>query len=481
MDIRRFLKKRKFNDSGNNQDAPDTLEAQIEPAEQRRREHDEQIVSATIQLAQPQTSLERAAHDLPHRLDIGSYVKTTECLTNDKKWDLLVNAYVPSADYNFKNDSQGSRCFRNAWINQYSSWLAYSSYLKGAFCKFCVLFPQPVQRSKMDSFILTPFVKYKDFHENARKHMISTWHKGAAQDANTFLTIAQRPELNIVSQMDRAVNETVIRNREKLLPILSTILFCGSHDIALRGKESTSGNLYDLLCFRIEAGDAVLKDHFEGGNKNARYTSVRVQNELITFSEEVVRDTIVKAANESYGFSIIADETADIAGTEQLSIGVRFVELKQEQRNDSVRIREEFLGFIALERMDAFTIADTIIKQAKIFGLNLDKLWGQGYDGCSTMAGKDNGVQARIRNIYPKAVFVHCSSHRLNLVVHDLNAVVDVRNATGTVKSIIKFFRDSPKRRKLVPNIPLLCDTRWSAKYKTFASFRKTFSIFMLN
>ena len=84
MDIRRFLQKRKFNDSGNNQDAPDTLEAQIEPAEQRRREHDEQIVSATIQLAQPQTSLERAAHDLPHRLDIGSYVKTTECLTNDK-------------------------------------------------------------------------------------------------------------------------------------------------------------------------------------------------------------------------------------------------------------------------------------------------------------------------------------------------------------------------------------------------------------
>ena len=142
---------------------------------------------------------------------------------------------------------------------------------------------------------------------------------------------------------------------------------------------------------------------------------------------------MVKAANESYGFSIIADETVDIAGTEQLSIGVRFVELQQEQRNDSVRISKEFLEFIALGRMDAFTIANTIIKQAKIFGLNLDKLWGQCYDGCSTMAGKDNGVQAQIRNIYPKAVFVHYSSHRLNLVVHDLNSVANVRNVTGTV------------------------------------------------
>ena len=42
--------------------------------------------------------------------------------------------------------------------------------------------------------------------------------------------------------------------------------------------------------------------------------------------------------------------------------------------------------------MDAATIADSIIDQAQKFGLNLDKMHGQGYDGCSTMAGKDNGV-----------------------------------------------------------------------------------------
>ena len=72
----------------------------------------------------------------------------------------------------------------------------------------------------------------------------------------------------------------------------------------------------------------------------------------------------MKAANESNGFSIIADETADISGTEQLSIGVRFVAL-QEQRNDSATRREEFLGFVPLERMDAATIANTIIDHAK--------------------------------------------------------------------------------------------------------------------
>ena len=92
------------------------------------------------------------------------------------------------------------------------------------------------------------------------------------------------------------------------------------------------------------------------------------------------------------------------------------------------------------------------------------------------MDGKENGVQARIRSNYPLAVFVHCSAHRLNRVVNGLNAVVDIRNTIGTVKAIIKFFRESPKRRPLVPNTPLLCETRWSAKYKSMKFFAENFT-----
>jgi len=70
----------------------------------------------------------------------------------------------------------------------------------------------------------------------------------------------------------------------------------------------------------------------------------------------------------------------------------------------------------------------------------MDKLLGQGYDGCSVMASIQNGVQARIREKYPKAAFVHCASHRLNFVVNDLNDVSDIRNAVGVIKKIIIFF-----------------------------------------
>lgn len=474
MDITKYFKKRKSGDSDNSQDTSIASDTQGDPAKQQRRGQLEQLPTATNQPPTQASLAPVPSNDTPHHLDIGLYVKTAERLSRDQKYDLLTNTYVPPNDYNYKNDSKGSRCFRHPWISQYSPWLAYSSHLKGALCKYCVIFPQQVHRGLMGSFIVTPFVKFKDFNESARNHAASSWHKGALEDANNFLTIAQRPELTVVSQMDRAVNRAVTQNREKLYSILSSILFCCSHDIALRGKESSSGNLRDLLQFRIEAGDMVLKDHMECSSKNARYISARIQNDLILLSEQVIRDNIVKVANQSNGFSIIADETADIAGTEQLSIGVRFVEM-QVQPSESVIIREEFLGFVPLEKMDAATIADTIIQQTRKFGLNLNKLHGQGYDGCSTMAGKDNGVQARISNVYPKAVFVHCSSHRLNLVVHDLNSVAEVRNTTGTVKSIIKFFRDSPKRRRLVPNIPLLCETRWTAKYKSIRIFWENF------
>ena len=91
----------------------------------------------------------------------------------------------------------------------------------------------------------------------------------------------------------------------------------------------------------------------------AKYTSVRTQNELFSICEGVVREDIVSAANASVGFSILADETADITGEEQLSPGVCFVDTT----NKEPAIRDEFLGFTSLAQMDAETIANTLITQ----------------------------------------------------------------------------------------------------------------------
>ena len=57
-------------------------------------------------------------------------------------------------------------------------------------------------------------------------------------------------------------------------------------------------------------------------------------------------------------------------------------------------IREEFLGCIPIVDRTVEGLAKIILTTSSEFGLNMEKLVGQGYDGCSTMAGKAGGVQA---------------------------------------------------------------------------------------
>lgn len=143
------------------------------------------------------------------------------------------------------------------------------------------------------------------------------------------------------------------------------------------------------------------------------------------------------------------------SGKEQISIGVRY----SSEHANGWKNKEEFLGFVELSELHAEAFATAILELTNKIRLDMSKLVGLGFNGCSTMGGKENGVQRRFRKEYLKAVFFHCASHKFNLVINDLNTVPEIRNTIGTVQEIIKFFRESVLRRKLLPNLPFLCET----------------------
>lgn len=408
-------------------------------------------------------------------VDLGSFLEKPG-ISDCKKYELLTNPSVNCYSHDFKKDvsiiGKDTRKFKESWLYAYP-WLVYSTSLKGGLCKYCVLFKPALKRGIFGSFVIKAHKDFKHFHEDARNHAKSKWHHEAVIDANNFCDSMTMKKKDIKEQLDSAISDLIQINRSKLTSILKAIIFCGTHDIALRGNHSNGGNFQDLLRFRIEAGDQVLKDHITTYSGKAKYTSHRVQNELINICGTILQDTIVKEVNDSQAFSLLADETADISGKEQMSIGVRYIKTDS---NVGWVIKEEFMGFAELEKLDAGSIADAILHFTDKIGLDMTKLIGLGFDGCSTMAGKDTGVQRRIREKYPKAVYFHCASHRLNLVVNDLNIVPEIRNTIGTIKKVIRFFRESTLRRKKIPKIPILCETRWSEKYRCIRNFSNNFS-----
>jgi hypothetical protein len=126
--------------------------------------------------------------------------------------------------------------------------------------------------------------------------------------------------------------------------------------------------------------------------------------------------------------------------------------------------------------------------------LPLDKIVGQCYDGAANMKGKNKGLASRILSVNPKAFYVHCHCHQLNLALENACcSIPEVRNTIGTVTSIHSFLGASGKRNalfkkvqkeyslsedeELVKSIKRLCATRWSSRDKAFESVDENFEV----
>ena len=197
---------------------------------------------------------------------------------------------------------------------------------------------------------------------------------------------------------------------------------------------------------------------------NAKYTSPIIQNEILGIASIMVVKEFIAEANESF-LSVVANESCNISGKEQLGMVLRYT------RGD--KVNESFTGFVEMSSVSAESISAAILAHLSRIGVNLQKLVRQGYDG-----GHVSGVEKRIREKYPQAIFVHHAAHCLNFVMNDQSRVPIVRSTCDITRETIPFFRESHKRRSnLGVNIPLFSSTRWSEKYKKIWIFKANFKL----
>ncbi|KAH9360224.1 hypothetical protein HPB48_001611 [Haemaphysalis longicornis] len=104
-------------------------------------------------------------------------------------------------------------------------------------------------------------------------------------------------------------------------------------------------NFRDLLRFRIESGDKELAEHLTRSSRRETYISKTIQNELISCCGTEISSIITERAKTAVLYSIMFDDTTDIAHESQLALVLRYV-------HNGV-LREDFLEFISLRRSSA--------------------------------------------------------------------------------------------------------------------------------
>ena len=112
-------------------------------------------------------------------------------------------------------------------------------------------------------------------------------------------------------------------------------------------------------------------------------------------------------------------------------------------------IKEHFLQFHPVEKWTGQILGQQIVNHLSRLGLDIQKCRGQGYDGAAAMSSDRCGVQSVIREIVPSAVYVHCASHCLSLVIVNSCQRTSVKSSIDKISNVgSKFCVNHVKRFK---------------------------------
>ena len=127
-----------------------------------------------------------------------------------------------------------------------------------------------------------------------------------------------------------------------------------------------------------------------------------------------------------------------------LSLVLRYVSPTRE-------IKEHFIEFLSCkDGVTGEALSTLILSSLQRYGLDVKLLRGQGYDGAGAMAGCISGIAARILQQCPLAFYIHCISHKLNLVIVNACQVQAVRNAMGVISKSYSSLRTPQRGRQLL-------------------------------
>ena len=322
--------------------------------------------------------------------------------------------------------------FQTSWLTEFP-WAKMDSVTGKLFCTTCCeasklhLFPESYYVRQ--NFITIGFNNWKHGKQTLKSHGESDQHSMAVVKLEAVSGKSIIVQVNDKARKDQEDSCVALR------AIISSLQFLSEQGLAIRGHENDSGNFIRLLKLRSE-DIPELKRWLQ---RKKPFTSGDIQNELLQLNAHAIIRNLLTEIKENQEFAIIIDETSDISGKEQLSFCIRTV-------NEQLEPTEYFLGLYEVKSTTADSLVAIITDIFQRFGLKFENVRAQCFDGASNMSGVHHGVAAQITRMEPRAVYIHCYAHCLNLAVQDsVRGITDVRNTMFTVHEVGTVVKGSPK------------------------------------
>uniref|UniRef100_A0A3P8SLS9 DUF4371 domain-containing protein n=1 Tax=Amphiprion percula TaxID=161767 RepID=A0A3P8SLS9_AMPPE len=346
---------------------------------------------------------------------------------------------------------QKTRSFQMDWYTQ-KGWLCGCPARNRLFCFSCLLF------STCDNvWTQMGYCDLKNLQRSLIKHERSTAHIQSQIALKTFG----------MSRIDLALDEQRRLNIKILKDLINGTCFLAKQQLAFHGNDESTGSAnrgdyVELLHAFTEKDDRLVR-HLETSTVFSGLSN-RIQNDLIEAVGDVIRNDIKKEIGAAPFVAIEVDETTDVTNQAQISVILRYVATSEA----GCEVKEAFLGFDNVsEDRRAPAIAEYVLGVLEKYDC-ADKLVAQTYDGAAVMASELNGVQAKIKEKVPEAMFTHCYAHKLNLVLlHSAKCMPECRTFFKTAGGLA-FFSKSTNRTHLLDDVvkrrlPRAAPTRWSS------------------
>lgn len=351
---------------------------------------------------------------------------------------------------NGKFPKEANRCFHESWYYRKLSdgteprdWLTYSPSINKMFCLYCILFGRHAQKA----WVTDGFRQF----QNGSIALIA--HETTSVHVEASLRVKLREScMPILPIMVEERKKQVAFNREILRQLVEITKYLGYHSLSFRGhREQWSniikGNFKDLVVL-LSTHSPEISLHISNlqlkGRKELSFISWNQQNLLISAISEEICSIIKSEIKLARFFSVSIDTTFDVSRKEQVTIIVRYI-------NEFGIVCERLIGM----KESAYTTGQALFTLFSEVMESNDLDWkkylvGQSYDGAASMQGKYNGLQTKVREINPQAVFIWCHAHRLDLIITSaVGSCSTAVNLFGNLEKLFVFISFSKKRNSI--------------------------------